>query len=274
MKSFKTLIQFFLFGSTLALSAGLASAQSNDYQMKYRNLDSNNDGMVSRAEWRGNNRSFQKHDWNRDGVLSGNEVIQGARRNDYNNDYYANNRRDDSSFVNLDYNRDNYISKNEWRGEQFAFERRDCNRDTYLSRNEFLSASECNTTTGYGTFSNLDNDNSGYLSRNEWRESAPAFVSKDCNRDNRVSRVEYFTQDCAAGTCDFDCLFRELDVNNNGLVSRSEWRGDSQTFNQLDQNSSNGLSRSELSYNNQYRQGTTQQVLDNVSDTINRFLGQ
>ena len=273
MKSFKPLIQFLLFALALSLSAGIANAQSNNYQMKYRNLDTNNDGMVSRAEWRGNNRSFQNHDWNRDGILSGNEVTPGAKRNVYNNDYYPNNR-DDNSFVNLDYNRDNYISKNEWRGEQGAFERRDCDRDSYLSRNEFLTATECNTTVDYGTFSNLDNDNNGYLSRKEWRESVTVFVSKDCNRDNRVSRVEYFTQDCASGTCDFDCLFRELDVNNNGMVSRSEWRGDSQAFNQLDQNRSDGLSRSELSYNNQNRQGTTQQVLDTVSDTINRFLGQ
>ena len=37
-------------------------------------MDTNRDGVVSRAEWRGNDQSFRQHDSNRDGVLSGDEV--------------------------------------------------------------------------------------------------------------------------------------------------------------------------------------------------------
>ena len=43
-------------------------------------MDRNTDGIISRAEWRGNNQSFQNQDWNNDGVLSGDEVDGGAAR--------------------------------------------------------------------------------------------------------------------------------------------------------------------------------------------------
>lgn len=210
MKIPRFLTYFLLLFFAISLSVGLAAAESKKQKVKYRNLDRNNDGEVSRAEWRGNSRSFQNQDWNGDGVLSGNEVIQGADRNDY---------------------------------------------------------------YGQGTFSSLDDNHDGYLSRYEWRETSSIFGGKDCNHDNKVSRTEYFTQDCASSTCDYDCLFRELDVNSNGLVSRSEWRGSGQTFDRLDQNSSNGLTRSELSRVNQRGQGNNQ-VLDSVTETINMIFGQ
>jgi hypothetical protein len=47
---------------------------------RFRGLDGDGDGIVSRAEWRGNDRSFANHDWNGDGILSGVEVRPGAAR--------------------------------------------------------------------------------------------------------------------------------------------------------------------------------------------------
>lgn len=49
-------------------------------QIRFRGLDRNGDGRISRREWQGNRVSFRNHDWNRDGVLSGAEVIPGARK--------------------------------------------------------------------------------------------------------------------------------------------------------------------------------------------------
>lgn len=275
MRFFRTLSYFFLFISALSLLGSTADAQTDKYKMKYRGMDRNHDGVITRSEWRGKDRSFRNQDWNSDGILSGYEVRAGAKRADYKDDYDGRDRDNDNTFVNLDYDRDNYISKNEWRGGLGAFERRDCDRDSLLTRNEFFSRTECNTTVSYGTFPNLDNNNDGYLSRREWRDSAQTFTSKDCDRDERVSRMEYFTKDCASNTCDFDCVFRELDVNNDGLVYRTEWRGNAQTFDSLDQNRDNYLNRSELSYINQRRQGSTQQqVMGTVSEVLNSIFGR
>ena len=37
---------------------------------KFRGMDRNGDGIITRDEWRGNDKSFRKHDRNGDGVIS------------------------------------------------------------------------------------------------------------------------------------------------------------------------------------------------------------
>lgn len=45
--------------------------------MRFKEMDANGDGVITRAEWRGNRRSFDQHDWNGDGRLAGEEVRIG-----------------------------------------------------------------------------------------------------------------------------------------------------------------------------------------------------
>ena len=49
---------------------------------RFNGLDNNNDGMISRAEWRGNDRSFRNHDRNNDGFIT----AQEHRRFDHDDD--------------------------------------------------------------------------------------------------------------------------------------------------------------------------------------------
>ena len=49
-------------------------------RMKIQGMDTDNDGAITRQEYRGNDRSFANHDWNGDGVLSGEEVRPGAHK--------------------------------------------------------------------------------------------------------------------------------------------------------------------------------------------------
>ena len=48
--------------------------------MRFQAMDLNRDGRIAREEWVGSDRSFVNHDWNGDGVLSGDEVRAGAQR--------------------------------------------------------------------------------------------------------------------------------------------------------------------------------------------------
>ena len=68
--------------SSILLAAGLclafagpAAAQQaqsrNNAAMRFQAMDANRDGVITREEWRGNDRSFRNHDWNGDGRLSG-----------------------------------------------------------------------------------------------------------------------------------------------------------------------------------------------------------
>jgi EF hand len=99
---------------------------SDRLPMRFRGLDTNCDGVISRAEWRGNDVSFQQHDRNGDGVLSGRE-LEGNGRDD---------QRQGDRFDRLDLNDDGRISLDEWPGRRSAFERLDRNDDGFLSRDE------------------------------------------------------------------------------------------------------------------------------------------
>ena len=67
--------------AAICMSTALpAAAQGRGNQIRFQGLDRNKDGVITRDEWNGNDRSFRNHDWNGDGRLSGDEVRVGAAR--------------------------------------------------------------------------------------------------------------------------------------------------------------------------------------------------
>jgi hypothetical protein len=59
---------------------GNAPGNARGNGMRFRRMDTNNDGVIARTEWRGNPRTFDTYDWNNDGRLSGDEVSVLAQR--------------------------------------------------------------------------------------------------------------------------------------------------------------------------------------------------
>ena len=57
-------------------------------RIRHRGMDRNHDGVITRREWRGNDNSFDRHDRNGDGRLSGREVRPGSRGRGRNSRYY------------------------------------------------------------------------------------------------------------------------------------------------------------------------------------------
>jgi EF hand len=120
---------------TIALSATVLEAQQGR-RMRFRGMDVNRDGVITRSEWRGNARSFDTHDTNQDGVLSGNEVsISGDR------DVYRDRDGWDDLvdvFDSVDKNNDGLVSRDEWYGDRTTFSRLDRDRNGVLKLSEFL----------------------------------------------------------------------------------------------------------------------------------------
>ena len=103
---------------------------------RFQTMDVNNDNVVSRREWRGSAESFRSHDWNNDGVLSGNEVDTGRFRQGRNAEFEDFDRAEDFEW--LDANNNNRIEESEWHASVRAFDQLDRNNDGVLSRGEFV----------------------------------------------------------------------------------------------------------------------------------------
>jgi hypothetical protein len=111
----------------------------------FHEMDDNHDGVISRHEWRGNDTSFRQHDWNRNGVLSGEELRRGtepevvgtARRSEpVQRTTSIRTERDEVLFARRDRNHDGRITRDEW-GDTSAFNRLDRNHDNVISPYEY-----------------------------------------------------------------------------------------------------------------------------------------
>ena len=155
----------------------------NDWTLEaFRNLDTNRDGRITASEWSYDREDFRRADHNGDGVVTEREFLgeDGAGVRD---DSGA--TLDDNRFADLDTNRDNRVSRREWRGDGTAFDRLDENRDGYLTRAEMA------VDTASADFDNLDVDRNGVITRGEWRDSSASFSRLDRNRDGRLTAAEF-----------------------------------------------------------------------------------
>lgn len=218
--------------------------QRRNMAIRFQAMDTNNDGVVSRQEWRGNDRSFRNHDWNGDGILSGDEVRPGAQRQqrpwDDRDIESAIEREDDwtdERFRALDHNNDGRLSRSEWHAEAELFSRIDRNRDNFLSAAEFRGGEDDDRED---RFADLDTNRDGRLTRSEWHGSVAVFDALDANRDGVLTRAE------AVGTGnDARDEFRSVDVNGDGVIARNEWHWNAAAFDRLDANRDGRLTRQE-----------------------------
>jgi hypothetical protein len=246
--------------------AGATHAQA---QMRFQGMDRNNDNIITRDEWRGTDNAFRVQDWNGDGVLSGDEVRPGARRQtnwnqDWNRDGIVD-RQDTliaQRFREYDINGDNRLSSSEWPGNQALFRRLDADRNTYLTIAEYVNAGEMMADSQGGPayrFSNLDINGDGWITRNEWNMTIAAFDRLDTNRDNRISNFEFQNDSTGvsqspAGRVPYptgssqypNVPFVTVDINRDGWITRSESGMTTAEFNRLDTNGDNRLSRYEF----------------------------
>ena len=235
-----------MFSRTLALTLGslalaslsLVTTAEAQTRMRFQGMDRNNDGRITREEWQGSARSFDVHDWNNDGVLSGNEVRVGAQRDsrwedaDHNPSWRERNLSwTRSAFAALDHNRDGRLTPNEWHYDAETFRRVDRNRDNAINVNEFLGQ---NVEDDRGDdFDDLDYNNDGFVARNEWHGGTQEFNYLDKNRDGRLSRFEVAGSSPNMTTYN---EFQNLDYNRDGRLSRAEWHWSNLSFNAADTN--------------------------------------
>ena len=222
-------------------------AQQQREAMRFRAMDRDGDGRVSQKEWRGTLQSFRVHDWNGDGVLSGDEVRPGAQRQRDANDFDPQRNRQyadwtEEAFADLDHNRDGRITKEEWHYDNEAWMRADRNRDNVLTRAEFIGDATSDLDRE-DRFEYLDANNNGRIDRAEWHGTRDAFQWLDRNGDGALSRTEVVGEDASV---DAD-TFVSLDYNRDGRLSQDEWHWSRRSFLQQDSNRDGAISREEFS---------------------------
>ncbi len=226
-----------------------ASTRTELNPMRFGTLDRNRNGSIELNEWSGSRAAFAARDWNADGVLSGDEVRSGGRRAPRDVDAMEFEPPDGGApaawtpdqFRQIDRNRDNRITANEWYYSQEFFTRADRNRDSVLSLQEFTGSNAAWDDDRDMRFSDLDINANGRVERGEWQGSLEAFRWLDRNNDNVLSRAEVVGE----GTEQFNG-FTSLDANANGTLSISEWRWSRASFTRYDTNQDGVLSRQEF----------------------------
>jgi Ca2+-binding EF-hand superfamily protein len=231
-----------------AVTSAEAQAAQDKPVSKYRfqALDKNRDGRITREEWDGNDRSFMNHDWNGDGVLSGNEVRPGAQRNTELADHNPNVRERNlnwtqQNFNALDHNRDRRISANEWHFDLATFRRIDADGNDSVSLQEFLGEGVDDDRDE--TFDDMDWNNDGRVTRTEWHGGTTEFNRLDRNRDGALTRFEVQGAEASFDTWD---QFNNLDFDRNGTLSRAEWHWSNASFSTRDRNRDGVISKQEF----------------------------
>ena len=228
-----------------AASSAQAQSSRRDIAIRFQAMDTNNDGRITRQEWRGNDRSFRNHDWNNDGVLTGDEVRPGGQRRkpwddrDFEASIEPEDDWTDERFRALDHNNDGRLSRSEWHADAELFSRIDRNRDNTISAVEFKGGEDDDRED---RFADLDTNRDGRVTRAEWHGSSAVFDALDANRDGVLTRAE------AIGTGDaLDARdeFRSVDVNGDGAIARNEWHWNTAAFDRLDANRDGRLTRQE-----------------------------
>ena len=107
---------------------GSRRRDDRDWSGRFDQLDRDDDGYISFAEWPHDRQMFYRLDRNDDGRLSRSEIADRPDRQ----------ALWDQRFTEMDTNRDGRLSRSEWRRNPDAFERLDRNNDGFVSRAEFL----------------------------------------------------------------------------------------------------------------------------------------
>jgi Ca2+-binding EF-hand superfamily protein len=260
----------------LAAAAALAAPVAAMAQLTaareqtFRERDRNGDGVLTQEEYGGHSGNFRAMDANGDHVLSREEFV-----NRYRGDaapppvVAAPAPVVPDTFSAIDRNRDDAISRSEWRTDltPISFARMDRNHDGVVTRDEF--ANPLPEGSAEARFGDLDLNRDGVVARAEWVGESLPFELLDRNRDNRITVDEYVNPPAAGAV---EMRFADLDRNHNGVVNRGEWRGETQSFDLVDRNRDNRITLDE--YTNQLTGGAAELRFNTLDRNHNGILNR
>ncbi len=165
-------------------------------------------------------------------------------------------------FAEMDRNKDQVITREEWQGSDRSFQVHDWNGDRVLSGDEVRTGKSRKKApdvqpdfdspdreyrfddwTERG-FRSLDHNHDNRVTADEWHFDREGFRRADHNGNNAISRDEFLGD--SGDDDDRDDRFEDLDTNADGRIVRAEWHGSAARFTALDRDRNLSLSRREL----------------------------
>jgi Ca2+-binding EF-hand superfamily protein len=148
---------------------------------RFKALDKNGDGKVSREEFTGRPAMFERVDVNRDGFLEAGEVkalVASASKQAA----APAGPQPGSRIMAMDKDGDGKVSRDEYRGAPALFDRLDANGDGFVNKDEAAEASKVVLEVLRG----MDSNGDGRLSRDEFRGAPERFAQLDADKDGFV----------------------------------------------------------------------------------------
>jgi hypothetical protein len=225
--------------STLSILVATAALAIPAGAQVFNGEDRDGDGVISRREWRGNNRSFASFDRDGDGYIRADETPAGMRRGNRRNERgYGTSQRNRAAepVDKLDRNNSGVVEGYEWPYNSAVFHRLDRDGNSVLSRDELRNIDSSAMTE-------LDTNNNQRIDTNEWPGGFADFDRLDQNRDGTVSNREYFER---GGEFQRRNRFTEWDTNRDGMISSTEWKSRPDLFHKLDRSGDSQVSWDEF----------------------------
>ncbi len=152
-----------------------------DVKAAFHRFDHNKDGRISRAEYGGTPAAFDRYDGNYDGIITQAEL----------EDALTHPKTTDARLNKQDKDGDGVISRKEFAGDDAAFARLDRNHDGVLSADDNQrGARKDATANAEARFKQMDVNNDGQITTDEWRGTEHSFKNKDKNADGVLTLDE------------------------------------------------------------------------------------
>jgi len=167
-----------LTAATAALAETAKTDPAADVERWFKNYDTNADGKLTRDEFRlGGRTFFDGLDLDKDNILTREESLKALQQQPTEVDLVA-----------LDTDRDGFVTRREWQGDQAAFDKLDVDRDGVISKID--RELELDQARASQRLAALDKNKDGTVSRAEWPGNDESFRTQDTNRNGSLSLDE------------------------------------------------------------------------------------